>query len=191
MQEKIKEEIEKAVKVMKNGGIILYPTDTVWGIGCDALNAKAVEKIYKIKKRSESKSLIILLNNYEDLEKYIPRIPDITIDLISSLSKPVTVIYDSSQNLPRNLSAPDGTIAIRVVKDEFCRDLISALGHPIISTSANISGEPTPLVHSQISEEISKQVDYCVQLFQDQFNQAKPSTIIRLFSDGNYEVIRD
>lgn len=191
MQEKIKEEIEKAVKVMKNGGIILYPTDTVWGIGCDALNAKAVEKIYKIKKRSESKSLIILLNNYEDLEKYIPRIPDITIDLISSLSKPVTVIYDSSQNLPRNLSAPDGTIAIRVVKDEFCRDLISALGHPIISTSANISGEPTPLVHSQISEEISKKVDYCVQLFQDQFNQAKPSTIIRLFSDGNYVVIRD
>lgn len=176
---------------MKNGGIILYPTDTVWGIGCDALNSKAVDKIYKIKKRSESKSLITLLNNYEDLEKYIPRIPDITIDLISSLSKPVTVIYDSSQNLPRNLSAPDGTIAIRVVKDEFCRDLISALGHPIISTSANISGEPTPLVHSQISEEISKKVDYCVELFHDQFNQAKPSTIIRLFSDGNYVVIRD
>jgi len=191
MNDKEKEEIQKTVKVLKNGGVILYPTDTVWGLGCDALNARAVDKIYKIKKRQESKSLIILLDSFEALNEYVLKVPEIAEDLISSIEKPVTVIYDNARNLPRNISAPDGTIAIRVVRDEFCKNLIAALGRPLVSSSPNISGEPTPLVFSQISPDIMNKVDYCVQLYHDQFNQAKASTIIRLFTNGDYKVIRD
>jgi len=146
MNSEIQNEVLNTAQILEEGGVIIYPTDTVWGLGCDALNPRAVDRIYKIKKRSESKSLIVLLDSYSELEKYVKKIPDITIDLISSIDKPVTVIYDNARNLPRNVHAPDGTIAIRVVRDEFCQSLIKELGKPIISSSANISGEPTPLV---------------------------------------------
>ncbi|HOI88715.1 MAG TPA: L-threonylcarbamoyladenylate synthase [Lentimicrobium sp.] len=191
MDEIIAEEIRKTVNVLRNGGVILYPTDTVWGLGCDALNAKAVDKVYKIKKRHESKSLIILLSSFESLEQYVQKVPEITEDLISSIERPVTVIYDNARNLPKNVTASDGTIAIRIVRDAFCKNLIEALGHPLISSSANISGEPTPLVFSRISQDIIDSVDYCVQLYHDQFVQAKASSIIRLYTNGEYKVIRD
>lgn len=191
MDNEIKAEIEKTVKVLAQGGVILYPTDTVWGLGCDALNSKAVDRIYKIKKRNQKKSLIILLADFNSLYKYVSKVPEITIDLISSIEKPVTVIYDNANNLPKNVSAPDGTIAVRVVREGFSKDLIEAYGSPIISSSANISGEPTPLVYNKISPRVLEQADYSVQLFRDQFNQGKASTIIRLFGNGTYKVIRE
>lgn len=191
MNNEIKTEIENTVRVLDEGGIIVYPTDTVWGIGCDALNSRAVDRVYKVKQRNESKSLIVLLSNFESLSRYVAKVPEITIDLISRIEKPVTVIYDNARNLPKNVSAPDGTIAIRVVRDEFCQAIIDKLGKPIISSSANISGEPTPLVFKQISPEVINKADYVVKLFHDQFNQSKASTIIRLFENGNYKVIRE
>lgn len=191
MDDQIKIEIENTVKALDEGGVIVYPTDTVWGLGCDALNQRSVDRIYKIKKRSESKSLIVLLANFEELPKYVAKVPVLTLDLISSLDKPVTVIYDNARNLPKNVYAPDKTIAIRIVKDEFCRAIINGLGHPIISSSANISGEPAPVVFKQISANIINNADYVVKLFHDQFHQGKASTIIRLFEDGTYKVVRE
>jgi L-threonylcarbamoyladenylate synthase len=132
----------------------------------------------------------VLLDSFESLSKYVARVPEIAVDLISSIDNPVTVIYDNARNLPRNVTAPDGTIAIRVVREGFCAQLIKELGKPIISSSANISGEPTPLVFNKISPEIINQSDYVVKLFHDQFNQGKASTIIRLFENGTYKVIR-
>lgn len=184
-------EIQQAIKVLKAGGVILYPTDTVWGIGCDALNSKAVDKVYRIKERPVSRSLIILLDSFEALSEYVTAVPDITEDLIDSISKPVTVIYDKARNLPKNVPAPDGTVAIRVVRNPFCQRLIQELGHPIIASSANISGEPTPLVFSQISKRIVDKVDYCVKWGQHQLNQSKASTIIRLYGNGEYIIKRD
>ncbi|MGE5381934.1 MAG: L-threonylcarbamoyladenylate synthase [Omnitrophica WOR_2 bacterium] len=191
MNDEIRAEIDNTVRVLDEGGVIIYPTDTVWGIGCDALNARSVDKVYKIKRRNEQKSLIVLLSSYEELSTYVTKLPDITIDLISSIDNPVTVIYDNARNLPKNVAAPDGTIAIRVVKDEFCTAVIKELGKPIISSSANISGEPTPVVYKQISPEILSRADYVVKIFHDQFNQGKASTIIRLYENGAYRVIRE
>lgn len=191
MNEEIKTEVENTVRVLEEGGVIVYPTDTVWGLGCDALNSRAIDRVYKIKKRAEQKSLIMLVDSFQSLNKYVARVPDIAIDFINSMENPVTVIYDNARNLPRNVSAPDGTIAIRVVRDEFCLALIRGLGKPIISTSANISGEPTPLVFKQISPGIINNADYVVKLFHEKFNQGKASTIIRLFENGTYNVIRE
>lgn len=191
MNEEIKTEVENTVRVLEEGGVIVYPTDTVWGLGCDALNSRAIDRVYKIKKRAEQKSLIMLVDSFQSLNKYVARVPEIAIDLISSIDNPVTVIYDNARNLPRNVSAPDGTIAIRVVRDEFCLALIKGLGKPIISTSANISGEPTPLVFKQISSQILNNADYVVKLFHEKFDQGKASTIIRLFENGTYDVIRE
>ncbi len=191
MNLEIQNEIENTSRVLEEGGVIVYPTDTVWGLGCDALNSRAVDRVYKIKRRNEQKSLIVLINSFETLGKYVTRVPDITIDLISSIEKPVTVIYDNARNLPKNLMAPDGTIAIRVVRDEFCNKLIEVLGKPIVSSSANISGELTPVVFKQISAQIIQEADYVVKLFHDQFNQAKASTIIRLYENGTYKIIRE
>ncbi|MBW6492261.1 MAG: threonylcarbamoyl-AMP synthase [Lentimicrobium sp.] len=184
-------EIRKTLKVLKNGGIILYPTDTVWGLGCDALNARAIEQIYKIKERPNTKSLIVLLDTFELLKKYVKNVPDIVEDLILSMDKPVTVIYENAINLPKNVIAPDGSVAIRVVRDQFCSRLIKEFGRPLISSSANISGEPTPLVFSQIDRKIIDNVDYVVQLLHSKFNQAKTSTIIKLHNDGSYQIIRN
>lgn len=191
MDEEIEIEIQKALKILKSGGVILYPTDTVWGLGCDALNVRAINKVYRIKQRPVSKSLIVLLDSFENLEKYVAQVPDIVEDLIGNIEKPVTIIYDHARNLPKNLISSAGTVAIRVVKNEFCRQLIKELGRPLISSSANISGETTPLVFSQISKRIIDQVDYVVELSHDQFNQAKASTIIRIYASGAYEIIRD
>lgn len=191
MNSEIRSEVLNTVRVLEEGGVVVYPTDTVWGLGCDALNARAVDRVYKIKRRNEEKSLIVLLDSFEKLGTYVAKIPDITIDLISSIDNPVTVIYDNARNLPKNVSAADKTIAIRVVRDEFCAAIIQELGKPIISTSANISGEPTPLIFKQISATVINEADYVVKLFHDKFNQGKASTIIRLFENGTYKVIRE
>ena len=185
------DDIEMALKVLASGGTILYPTDTIWGIGCDATNKEAVEKVYRIKNRSEAKSLIILIDHIDKLSDYIEKVPDITADLLASISNPVTIIYSNARRLAPNVIASDGTIAIRIVKDNFCAELIRRFGKPIVSTSANISGFDASAVYSQISGEIITAVDYIVSYKQDYFTRSKPSTIIRMRDDGFYTIIRD
>jgi len=184
------QDIEKSLEVLRSGGTLLYPTDTIWGIGCDATNQKAVQKIYSIKSRSEAKSLIILLDDFEKLSTYVEVVPEITQDLLASITNPVTIIYSNARRLAPNVVASDGTIAIRIVKDDFCKELIRQYGKPIVSTSANMSGFEAPAIYSQISDDIKDAVDYIVQYKQDYFTLAKPSTIIRLREDGMYTIIR-
>jgi L-threonylcarbamoyladenylate synthase len=184
------DDIRNSLEVLRDGGTFLYPTDTVWGLGCDATNYQAVDKIYRIKRRYESKSLIILLHDFDSLSIYIKKIPAITFDLLDSIDSPVTVIYSNARNLPPNIIAKDGTIGIRIVKEKFCSELIRQFGRPIVSTSANISGEPTPAIFNQVSEEIRKSVDYVVNYRQSVYTQAKTSTIIRLYENGEYHMIR-
>lgn len=184
------EDILKSLKFLETGGTILYPTDTIWGIGCDATNTKAVEKIYRIKSRTEAKSLIVLLDHIDKLPTYIEKVPDITSDLLDSITNPVTIIYSDARKLAPNVVASDGTIAIRIVKDDFCSELIRRFGKPIVSTSANISGFDPPAVFSQIATEIKNSVDYIVIYKQDYYTRSKPSTIIRLRDDGMYTIIR-
>jgi L-threonylcarbamoyladenylate synthase len=190
LPENFNQEVQRAIEVLRAGGTILYPTDTIWGIGCDATNSRAVEKIYKLKQRVESKSLIVLLDSIEKLPLYIEKVPEITFDLLNSIDTPLTIIYSNAKNLAKNVIAPDKTIAIRIAKEPFCQELIKSFKKPIVSTSANISNEPTALTFNKISKEISTKVDYVVNLYQERLSQTKPSTIIRLFESGEYEVIR-
>jgi len=185
------QELWKAVEVLRSGGSILYPTDTIWGIGCDATNFKAVENIYKIKHRSESKSLIVLLDDDSKLSEYVEDVPAISYDLINSLDKPTTIIYSQAKNLASNVIAADGSIAIRITRDPFCRELIKLFGKPIVSTSANVSGDPSPVIYRDVPEDILNSVDYTVNLHQGRMNSPKPSTIIRLFENGEFIIIRN
>lgn len=187
----ITNEAIRAFEVLKKGGTILYPTDTIWGIGCDAKNEKAVNKIYQIKQRPESKSLIILLNNKESLEKYMEKVPLIAFDLIEQIEKPLTIIYPKAKNLPTNLFTKDGSIAIRITKNEFCSKLIHLLDSPLVSTSANTSGELPPLIFKQVSNYIKNKVDYTVNLSQNEIKEMKASTIIRFINDFEFEVVRE
>lgn len=187
----INDDILKSLNTLHTGGTLLYPTDTVWGLGCDATNYQAVDKILRIKRRSDSKSLIILLDSFESLTSYVKKVPDITFDLLESIDNPVTVIYSNARNLAPNVIAGDGTIGIRIVKEIFCTSLIRQFGRPIVSTSANMSGEPTPAVFSQISDDIKQSVDYIVNYRQDLYSHSKPSTIIRLYENGHYNIIRE
>lgn len=175
---------------LKDGGIIIYPTDTVWGIGCDATNENAVTKIFHIKKREESKSLVILVNNIEMLRRYVGEIPTILIDLLKEGTKPTTVIYENPKGLAKNVIANDNTVAIRIAQDEFCQKLIKKFGKPIVSTSANISGSRTPSTFKEIDQSILDEVDYVVNLYQDKTNDS-PSKIIKIGKDGELEVIRE
>jgi L-threonylcarbamoyladenylate synthase len=189
--ENMTREILKANEVLKKGGIILYPTDTVWGLGCDATKVKSVERIFNIKKRPESKGFIILLDQFEKLYDYVEVVPEITPDLIRSYDQPLTVIYPKAKNVARNLTHPDGSIAIRIVRDEFCKKMISLFGKPVVSTSANISGRPAPLIFSKIHPDVIKEVDYVVDLYQSRIDQTKPSTIIKFDASGNFKIIRN
>jgi L-threonylcarbamoyladenylate synthase len=190
MPDLMKDEILKAFEVLKKGGVILYPTDTVWGLGCDATKSKAVDKIFRIKKRPEKKSLILLLDQYEKLYQYVDDVPEIAFDLMNSIKTPLTIVYPHAKNIAKNLITEEGSLAIRVVKDEFCRKLISLLNKPLVSTSANISGQPTPLIFNKISPEILKNVDYVVNYAQTRIDQVKPSTIIKFNEKGEYEIVR-
>lgn len=187
----MEQEIEKCVELLRAGKVILYPTDTVWGVGCDATNEDAIMKIYHIKQRDEKKSMIILLDSAERLPMYVKEIPLIAWDLIPHVSRPTTFIYPTAQNLPLKLVHNDGTIAIRIVQQEFCKRLIRALGRPIISTSANIASQPTPQTFSDISQDILNAMDYVVpQQFATSYDY-KPSRLIKFLDDYNFTVLRD
>ncbi|HOY33462.1 MAG TPA: L-threonylcarbamoyladenylate synthase [Bacteroidales bacterium] len=186
----MKDELLKTFEVIRKGGVILYPTDTVWGLGCDATKPKSIERISQIKRRPENKSMIILLDMPEKLYQYVEEIPEIAYDFINNIDTPLTIIYPKAKNLPKNLVADDGSIAIRIIHDEFCSKLISMMNKPLVSTSANISGEPTPLIFSKISKEIIDQVDYAVDLYRTRIKEIKSSTVIRFNLKGEYEIVR-
>jgi len=189
--EQIHAEVEKTTQIMKKGGVVLYPTDTIWGLGCDAKNKKAVDKIYKIKHRVAEKSLIILLGSYCDLDLYVENVPDFLDDFTSQFSAPLTIIYPKAKNLPKSIIAPDGSIAIRVVKDDFCQELIKNFGGPIVSTSANISGDISPLYYAMIKPEIISKVDYVVDYKRDKITEIRPSTIVKITDEGLIDIIRN
>jgi L-threonylcarbamoyladenylate synthase len=185
------DDIKKAVEVLKNGGVILYPTDTIWGIGCDATNPEAVKKVYDIKKREDAKSMLVLLDNINSIDYYVEEVPEIAYDLIEFSEKPVTVIFPNAKRLAKNLINEDGTIGIRVTNEKFSNSLISRFRNPIVSTSANISGQPSPSNFNQISEEIKNSVDYIVNFRQDDNSKAKPSSIIKLGVSGEIKILRE
>lgn len=186
----LKEEVEKSLQILKEGGIILYPTDTIWGIGCDATNAEAVDKVFKLKGRDETKSMIILLDSENKLAGYVNEIPDVAYDLIGYAENPLTIIYSGAKNLPPNVINADGSVAIRVVNHPFCQQLLQRFRKPIISTSANLSGEPSPANFAAISQEIKDGVDYVVDYEQDELSPRKPSTIMKLEPDGRFAFLR-
>jgi len=185
----INTEIQNAYEVIKNGGIILYPTDTVWGIGCDATNPDAVAKIYQLKQREETKSMIVLMNGEKMMYNVFKDIPEVAWQIIDLSEKPTTMILDQPRNVASNLIASDKTLGIRLVKEPFCFKLMEKMKRPLVSTSANISGQPTPIAFKDISPEIIKGVDYVVNLHQDKI-AGKPSTIIKLTSDAQVKIIR-
>ena len=184
------EDLKKAVEILKTGGVILYPTDTIWGIGCDATNEEAVKRVYQIKKREDSKSMLVLMDNPALLDRYVDDVPDVSWDLVEITTTPLTVIYSNAKNLAKNLIAEDGSIGIRFTKEEFTRLLLQRFRRPIVSTSANISGEKSPAFFGEISESIKSQVDYIVQYRQDDTTPAQPSSIIKLGPGGRIDIIR-
>lgn len=190
MKEDFENDIENSISVLKNGGIILYPTDTIWGIGCDATNEKAVKNIFSLKKRTDGKSLIILVADKKDIYNYVEHPDKKLLDYLSFAEKPTTAIYEGAKNLAKNLLSSDGTIAVRIVKDSFCRELIHQFKKPIVSTSANVSGQPFPTTFNNISPEIKNSVEYIVQHRQNKIMVSQPSSIIKVNKEGNIEIIR-
>jgi L-threonylcarbamoyladenylate synthase len=185
----INQEIHNAYEVIINGGIILYPTDTVWGIGCDATNPEAVAKIYKLKQRAETQSMICLMNGEKMMYNVFAAIPEVAWQLIDLSEKPTTIILDNPRNVAPNLISQDKSLGIRIVKEPFCFKLMEKMKKPLVSTSANISGQPTPIAFKDISPEIIKGVDYVVNLHQEKI-AGKPSTIIKLTNDSQVKIIR-
>ncbi|MDO4692107.1 MAG: L-threonylcarbamoyladenylate synthase [Porphyromonadaceae bacterium] len=183
-------DIEAAVEIMRRGGVILYPTDTVWGIGCDATNPEAVARIYEIKRRADAKSMLVLVDSLAALEGVIPDVPEVAYDIIELAIRPVTIIYDSARGIAPNLLAEDGSLGVRLSKEAFSSALARQMRAPIVSTSANISGEPTPMVFSAISQEIIDAVDYVVGYRQKDTKTSPPSQIIKLSSKGEVKIIR-
>jgi L-threonylcarbamoyladenylate synthase len=183
------DDISEAVQVLRKGGVILYPTDTIWGLGCDATNENAVKKIFEIKQRTDEKSMLVLLDSSSKLSIYAD-VPEIALDLIEVSDKPLTVVYPGAVNIAGNLIAEDGSVGIRITRDEFCIKLIRALGKPIVSTSANISGRPSPAVFAKIEKEIIQAADYVVKYRQNDNKPGKPSGIIKLGPSGEVKVIR-
>ncbi|MEZ5147753.1 MAG: L-threonylcarbamoyladenylate synthase [Bacteroidales bacterium] len=187
----MEEDIKKAIEVLKAGGTIIYPSDTIWGIGCDATNFKAAQKIYNIKSRKGKSNFIVLVDRIEKISEYVSKLPDITMDLLDSIDFPTTVIYPGAKNLAKNVMAADGSIAIRVVKSGFSHELINKFGKAIVSTSANFSGEPAPVMFKDISKDMLKMVGYVTETGRTTLKEAKASTIIRLKPNGEFEIIRE
>ncbi len=183
-------DIVNALEVLNAGGLILYPTDTIWGIGCDATNEKAVERIFKLKGRDAGKSLIVLLDNENKLERYVKEVPALAYDLIEYSEKPLTIIYSQAANLASNVIHADGSVGIRIPKHPFCQQLIQRFRKPIVSTSANLSGEKSPSNFLDIAQEIIEGVDYVVNFEQDDTSPKTPSTIMKLEPDGKFVFIR-
>lgn len=184
------EDLKKALETLQKGGVILYPTDTVWGLGCDATNEEAVKRIYELKRRSDAKSMLVLVDSANRIESYVREVPDMAWDLIEVTDKPLTIIYPEAKNLAKNLLAEDGSIGIRVSGEQFSKMLCSRFKRPIVSTSANISGEPNPAFYAEISDEIKQSVDYIVQYRQDDRTPGKPSSIIKLDIGNVIKIIR-
>ncbi|MDT3402476.1 L-threonylcarbamoyladenylate synthase [Mucilaginibacter terrae] len=186
----LRDEVKKAFEVIKDGGIILYPTDTIWGIGCDATNTEAIQKIYSLKQRALEKSMIILLDIDAKMESYISEVPAIAYDLIEFAENPLTLVMPGAKNISPALISEDGSIAVRVTSHPFCKQLIERMRKPLVSTSANISGQPSPQNFSQIAPEIIEGVDYVVDIDQHDLSIKKPSTIMRIDPTGLFEFIR-
>ena len=185
------EDIKAALDVLQKGGVILYPTDTIWGIGCDACNEEAVKKVYAIKNRIDSKSMLVLMENAALIERYVTEIPDVAYDLIELTDKPLTIIFDGARSLAKNLIAEDGSIGIRITTEKFSSELIRRFKRPIVSTSANISGKPSPSCFGEIEPEIIDAVDYVVKYRQDDLQKSVPSGIIKLGRSGEVKIIRE
>ncbi|RGV55621.1 L-threonylcarbamoyladenylate synthase [Bacteroides intestinalis] len=185
------EDIKKACQVMNEGGVILYPTDTIWGIGCDATNEEAVRRVYQIKQRSDSKAMLVLVDSPVKVDFYVQDVPEVAWDLIEVADKPLTIIYSGARNLASNLIAEDGSVGIRVTNEEFSKRLCQQFRKAIVSTSANISGQPSPANYSEITEELKSMVDYVVGYRQEEIGHPKPSSIIKLDKGGVIKIIRE
>jgi L-threonylcarbamoyladenylate synthase len=182
--------MENIIQILKSGGTILYPTDTIWGIGCDATNIEAVNKIFEIKKREKNKSMIILVESEKRLQDLVD-VPEMAWEIIDLSEKPVTIVYENPRGLPKELLAEDGSIGIRLVKNDFCKRLITKLNKPLVSTSANFSGEKSPLKFSDISPEIIDLVDYAVEEDREKVSQYSGSSVIKIWSDNRIKVLRE
>lgn len=185
------EDIKKACQVMREGGVILYPTDTIWGIGCDATNEDAVRRVYEIKQRQDSKAMLVLVDSSVKVDFYVRDVPEVAWDLIDLADKPLTIIYSGARNLAANLQAEDGSVGIRVTNEDFSKRLCQQFRKAIVSTSANISGQPSPKNFSEISEEVKSAVDYIVGYRQEEMSNPKPSSIIKLDKGGVIKIIRE
>jgi len=183
-------DINQALETLKSGGLILYPTDTIWGIGCDATNPEAVEKVFALKGRAKEKSMIILLHNDNQLNSYVQEVPEVAYQLIEYSEQPLTIVYSNAKNLASNALAEDGSIGIRIVKHPFCEQLLQRFRKPLISTSANLSGQPSAKSFADIADEIKEGVDYIVHFGRQEQGSGKSSTIMKLDPSGKFEFIR-
>lgn len=188
--ENYEDEIKKACEVLRHGGVILYPTDTVWGIGCDATRSDAVRRVFEIKRRADSKALIILLGDRKYLDRYVDNVPQVADELMEASDRPVTIIYDRGINLAPEVTASDGSVAVRITSEDFSKRLCNALRRPLVSTSANISGTPAPSTFNEISEKVMEGVDYVVGCRRDDSRPSKPSIIIKISDDCRFKIIR-
>lgn len=190
MKKIYEDDLKQALEVLKQGGVILYPTDTIWGIGCDATNPEAVKKVYDIKHRADSKALLVLVDTDAKVQQYVRKVPRQAWDLMELTTKPLTIIYENAVNLAPDLLAEDGSVGIRVTKEDFSRDLCYHFRKAITSTSANVSGQPSPATFQNISDDIKNAVDYIVKYRQNDKSRPKPSSIIKLWTDGTVKIIR-
>jgi L-threonylcarbamoyladenylate synthase len=191
MDENFKEDIKRALEVLQQGGVILYPTDTIWGIGCDATNPEAVKRVYDIKRRADSKAMLVLVDSEVKVDFYVKDVPEVAWSLIELTTKPLTIIYDGARNLAPNLLAEDGSVGIRVTQEAFSKQLCFRFRKAIVSTSANLSGQPSPKTFADIPEEVKSQVDYIVGYRQGETANPAPSSIIKLGAGGEVKVIRE
>jgi L-threonylcarbamoyladenylate synthase len=185
-----KDKIEDIISVLSKGGLILYPTDTIWGIGCNACDLKAINRIYQLKQRATSKNFVVLVDSIEMLKKYVREVPPRIETLLSYHTRPLTMVFDEARNLPENLIASDNTIAVRIVQDAFCQDLIGTYGFPLVATSANISGQPYPANFGEINSDIIKGVDYIVKIRRHEKSIGQPSVIAKIMEDGELDFLR-
>lgn len=185
-----KEDLNQALETLKNGGLILYPTDTIWGVGCDATNPEAVEKVFALKGRDKTKSMVILLHNDNQLAGYVNDIPEVAYELIEATDRPLTIVYANAKNLAPNVIAEDGSIGIRTVNHPFCQQLLQRFRKPIVSTSANLSGQPSAGIYDEIDDDIKEGVDYIVKFGQQVRTAGTPSIIMRLDPSGKFEFLR-
>ncbi len=186
----MEEDIKTAIDVMKKGGIILYPTDSIWGIGCDATNADAVKRIYELKRRTDNKAMLVLIDSADNIEKYVEEVPEIAYQLMELSEKPITIIYDNAYNLAHNILGDGNSIGIRVSREKFSHELCKAFRKPIVSTSANISGDPVASIYAEINEDVKAGVDYIVKYRQNDTTPHNASSIIKLASDGSFKILR-